>query len=580
MYTLMTKGSSQCHLALLTNDCKLIDKTPAGFLIEELNPGTYYLAVSGAFDDWTYEYRLYFLEYQKGSIAIPGSRTFYLRPRESVPTNFEVKTPGKYTITTSSKTTLHRAVLYALLEKDIRTLAERPINRNQSSFSIDIERELNPGKYYVAVNGTRQAKRGNVTINIKAEIDPYDQGKQAYESGYYSKALQQYRIAADRGNPEALNALGIMYREGQGVRKDFKTAFDLFSQAAAKGLLDAYDNLGIAYRSGQGVPKDNSKALEYFRYAANKGWPWSQFNIGWMYLTGEGVVQNEMEAMGLFTISFNGFKKLAEQGDMNSQFQLGYLYLNGLGPTRNHAEALKWFRSAAEKGEPNAMHYCGYIYYKGLGIQADKQEAVKWFLKAAERGVEAAQLDTANMYYTGEAGTRDYKKALKWYAKASAQGNATATYQIAYFFENGIGVSKSYAEAEVFYRFAEMQGHSKAGEARKRVQNAGPSEECATADRIVVGGWISKFPDGMSRHIYTFQVPSTGEYKIYTTGDPDTVGMLMGSDCRNISSDDNSGSDKNFLIIRTLQPGTYYVAVRGSSVDAAGLYKLHVERIR
>lgn len=48
-------------------------------------------------------------------------------------------------------------------------------------------------------------------------------------------AATWYKSAAERDNPTAQYALGILYYEGEGVRKDLVAAYAWFDLAAARG---------------------------------------------------------------------------------------------------------------------------------------------------------------------------------------------------------------------------------------------------------------------------------------------------------------------------------------------------------
>ena len=62
-----------------------------------------------------------------------------------------------------------------------------------------------------------------------------------------------------------------MYKNGNGVKKDYAKAFELFSKAAAGGDINALYNLGRCYENGWGVKIDLAKAQEWYRKAAEKG---------------------------------------------------------------------------------------------------------------------------------------------------------------------------------------------------------------------------------------------------------------------------------------------------------------------
>lgn len=97
-----------------------------------------------------------------------------------------------------------------------------------------------------------------------------------YEYGYgvdadIQEALRWYRLAADRGLPQAQNSLGFMYSLGLGVKRDAERAAYWLHCAAEQGHSGAQTNLGILYTSGRGVAKDEQEAVYWFRSAAGNG---------------------------------------------------------------------------------------------------------------------------------------------------------------------------------------------------------------------------------------------------------------------------------------------------------------------
>ncbi len=70
---------------------------------------------------------------------------------------------------------------------------------------------------------------------------------------------------------------------------------------------------------------------------------------------------------------------------------------------------------------------------------------------------------------------------------------------------------------------------------------------------------------------FRVNVAELGTLTIYTTGFLNSVGELQAADGFVLATDDNSGTDNNFKIERLVDPGTYYVKVKGyESVDANG----------
>ena len=74
---------------------------------------------------------------------------------------------------------------------------------------------------------------------------------------------------------------------------------------------------------------------------------------------------------------------------------------------------------------------------------------------------------------------------------------------------------------------------------------------------------------------WCFTVLRPGEVTVQTNGNLDTVGVLEDCFGDRIDSDDDSGRGSNFKIVRTLDPGTYYIRVSASRT-ATGGYTLNV----
>jgi hypothetical protein len=85
------------------------------------------------------------------------------------------------------------------------------------------------------------------------------------------EAAPWFRKAAEAGNPSGMLHLGAMYQLGIGLLKDYGPAVLWYGRAADKGNADAMYNLGRMYESGQGVAKDLKRAKERYSKAAGLG---------------------------------------------------------------------------------------------------------------------------------------------------------------------------------------------------------------------------------------------------------------------------------------------------------------------
>lgn len=121
-------------------------------------------------------------------------------------------------------------------------------------------------------------------------------GEDAYLEQDYETAMREWAPLASRGDAEAQNMVGYMYRWGQGVAQDFEKARYWYRLAADQGHESAQNNLGLLYRYGLGVPKDYAKAFRWFLRAAEQGNAAGQNHVGLMFYKGEGVTKDYIQA--------------------------------------------------------------------------------------------------------------------------------------------------------------------------------------------------------------------------------------------------------------------------------------------
>ena len=168
-------------------------------------------------------------------------------------------------------------------------------------------------------------------------------------------ALRHFRAAAAQGDPQALFALGALYRTGGAVAPDAARAAVLFRAAAAQamaavrrarreakaGLLGPGSEAWLAFaiartRTAFAAPpgRDAERAALFARY-------W----IGLALLAGAGTAAEPARAVAHHHAA-------ARQGFSPAAFSLGLLHTRGHGVPRDCAEARRWFARAVAHGHP------------------------------------------------------------------------------------------------------------------------------------------------------------------------------------------------------------------------------------
>ncbi len=93
-----------------------------------------------------------------------------------------------------------------------------------------------------------------------------DMSKAGLDKADYREALKWLRRAAEHGEQNAQNSLGVMYEEGEGVPQSDVLAAKWYrkrqSTFAICGAGSGRNNLGLLYLDGgRGVPKDDCSSL-------------------------------------------------------------------------------------------------------------------------------------------------------------------------------------------------------------------------------------------------------------------------------------------------------------------------------
>mmetsp|Transcript_26441 Transcript_26441/g.29462 ORF Transcript_26441/g.29462 Transcript_26441/m.29462 type:complete len:828 (+) Transcript_26441:169-2652(+) len=134
------------------------------------------------------------------------------------------------------------------------------------------------------------------TLSIEAGITMFNAEK-------YKEALHIFKTIATRGGNNRIIAhfyLGIMYRRGHGVTRDFSAAFRWLCQAAEAGEKRAQNNIGLMYKRAEGVDQDFNKARKWIERSAESSYPPACYNMACLLLKGEGCAKDEDKALYWF----------------------------------------------------------------------------------------------------------------------------------------------------------------------------------------------------------------------------------------------------------------------------------------
>ena len=231
--------------------------------------------------------------------------------------------------------------------------------------------------------------------------------------------FQSCSLAANAGEPDAMNALGTMLLKGTGCVADAEAAVQWFEAAAEKGDAAAQFNLGLRYLDGSGVEQNEVTAGYWIARAAEQNHPAALGELGTFYRVGRGTEPDLVQACELHMLAarlgdssalgcladYRGdLVKLAIGGNRQIAFALCHMYDWGLGVDMNQALTWAWLRWAHDGCEPlSDEDACAQA------INDDVTEAFRFFLSVLDKSVIAE----------GEA------HLIEWLATAGMSGSAS-----------------------------------------------------------------------------------------------------------------------------------------------------------
>ncbi|MBN2603377.1 MAG: bifunctional trypsin-like peptidase domain-containing/SEL1-like repeat protein [Candidatus Thermoplasmatota archaeon] len=276
-------------------------------------------------------------------------------------------------------------------------------------------------------------------------------GYAAYQKKEFSKAFDLFIAAAENGNADSQNVLGLMYVNGEGAEKDCEKARLWFLKSALQNHAPAQLNIADLYKD---ILRADQEALPwYFKLVQNENASVEikasgQFKLGIMYEHGKGIPLNDIEA-------FEWFLKSAKNNNPDGQNKVGEMYRDGRGVTQNYEEAFSWFQRSADQENIQALYNIGIMFLKGTGIPEDDLKAFQYISKAAAKHHSNAEYYLGFMYEFGKVNKTDEKQAFNWYSISANQNNSDAQNRLGLIYERGIpGIQPNYTDAIKWFKNA------------------------------------------------------------------------------------------------------------------------------
>jgi TPR repeat protein len=261
------------------------------------------------------------------------------------------------------------------------------------------------------------------------------------------------------GDLEAMFLLGTYYDDKEWVSTE---GLKWLRAAAEKNHPRAQFRLGLLYKDGKGVKQDVKEAQKWFQKADGANLPLAAFSLGMLEWQGSLGPRSLEKTYSWCDRAAPGLTDDADRKDAEALAALGWMYQEGMGRPTDLKKAADFYKEAAEQGYAPVDTIVAGVYLQGKLGEVNRAEAERLLTKAAERGYAEAQVSLGELFdeYTGRKNPtgKDFKRAQPWYQKAADQGHGRALYRLGLIQLDGKGVAKNPVEANRLFQASVQKG--------------------------------------------------------------------------------------------------------------------------
>lgn len=308
---------------------------------------------------------------------------------------------------------------------------ERDIDKARKYFAMSAEKGHTTAALYIDMIEWITPNYSNISTalpNLTSE-QLFKLSQNLIDDQRLQLAVYFTELSARRGDADALNNMGLFYREGRGVPMNNKLAKIYFEEAAELGNKFAFYNLGQMYEYGLGLDKDLRRALNYFVKAREAGHNDAQLledNIN-------SILRGEQDFSFNPQMSENEFSQKANYYQDSKKLELrARLFLDC--KDTYFSQAVWW-------------HIMGLMYMNGEGVPQDLPKAIEYLEKAAGMNQDHSKYShhvLGNIFEYGRGVEVDYDRALAEYQEASRMG-----YDHTDYIQNILYIKRGYIDSTI-----------------------------------------------------------------------------------------------------------------------------------
>ena len=254
-------------------------------------------------------------------------------------------------------------------------------------------------------------------------------------------------------------------------KNDKENYFIWLLKAAEKGDSDSQNSVGVAYALGRGVTKSEAKAIEWYEKSARQGNGYALSNMASRYYNGSFPCRKNVAKAKDYWI--RAVVALRRQDDINHLNEKFPGWQTSDHPSLSFGEK-DWeykLRPMAEIGIPSAEHWYGHHLYVGkYGCKRDEKASRRWLLLASAHGYSLSKINldiwfdinteeantprdmfSCGVKYSKLSGEQNEDLTFYWYYRAYHAGYTSGANNLGVCYDNGNGTKRDYEMANKLY---------------------------------------------------------------------------------------------------------------------------------
>jgi TPR repeat protein len=239
------------------------------------------------------------------------------------------------------------------------------------------------------------------------------------------KAIENYKLAIEKGNHEAYIDLGNLYWD----EGNYEQAFECYQQVEGEAAAQSCLELGDIYGAATGINDDFDYAERCYHEAEKKGSPHACIKLGDLCCVTKKLDQ-----------AFEHYKRARGELAAKSFDYLGHLFCE----SSDFEKATKCYQIAAEHGYADAWIHLGDLFKN----QGKYEEAFYFYQKAEGKNAARSCHELGQLHRLN--GEKGYAEAIKCFEVAVKKGLTEALIDLGLIFR----LKKEYQQAEHYFQLA------------------------------------------------------------------------------------------------------------------------------